>query len=190
MTTQRTYTIHTDGSCSNNGGPFAQAGWGAILRNPEGLIRELAGPVPSDQQQTNSRAELMAIVQAVRILKNPAIVNFFTDSNYIAESFSQYLDGWISKLWRTSSGKPVAHADLWQEIDRLRKLHQLNVIWIKAHVGHPYNEAADRLANAGRTGKRLDRRIKPAPTTDSQGLTVSQPLGQCSVASPAPAPYG
>lgn len=167
MTTQRTYTIHTDGSCTNNGGPFAQAGWGAILRNPEGVIRTLAGPVPRDQQQTNSRAELMAIVEAVQLLANPSIVELFTDSNYIAQSYNQYLDGWIAKRWKTSSGKPVAHSDLWEEIDRLRKLHQINVRWVKAHAGHLGNETADRLANAGRAGKRLDRRIKPAATTDS-----------------------
>lgn len=67
-----TYTIYTDGACTNNGSPFAQAGWGAALTNPQGDTLEIAGPVPEGQPQTNSRAELMAVAEALEQCKQPA----------------------------------------------------------------------------------------------------------------------
>lgn len=70
-----TYTIYTDGACTNNGSPFAQAGWKAVLANPQGDTLEIAGPVPEGQHQTNSRAELMAVAEALEQCKQPAPID-------------------------------------------------------------------------------------------------------------------
>ncbi len=67
-----THISYTDGACTNNGSPFAQAGWGAVLANPQGDTLEIAGPVPEGQHQTNSRAELMAVAEALEQCKQPA----------------------------------------------------------------------------------------------------------------------
>ncbi|WAE63599.1 ribonuclease HI [Stutzerimonas sp. R40042] len=162
MNALRTYTIHTDGACSGNGGPFAKAGWGAILRNPQGDVLELAGPVPQAEQQTNSRGELLAVVRACQAIKQPAVLNVFTDSEYIAKGFCQWLDGWIAKGWKTSSRKAVAHADLWQELDRLRQLHELSISWVRGHARNADNEAADALARGGCEGRSIRRKTSAA----------------------------
>lgn len=162
MSNQRIYTIYTDGACLGNGGPFPRAGWGAVLRNPEGDMLEIAGPVPDDQPQTNNRAELMAIIEALKAVTKPAAVNLFTDSEYIANACNMWLDGWIVSGWRKSDKKPVAHIDLWEELVRLRSFHQLTVSWVKAHNGTEDNERADGLANLGCYKKRIRRLEKAA----------------------------
>lgn len=159
MSHQRSYTIYTDGACLGNGGPFPRAGWGAVLRNPEGDVLELAGPVPEDQPQTNGRAELLAIVEALKAIRNPAIIAVFTDSEYIANALNKWLDGWVERGWRKADKKPVAHTDLWEELVRLRSVHQLTVAWVKAPNGIEDNERADRLANTGCYKKKVRSRI-------------------------------
>lgn len=162
MNTERTYIIYTDGACLGNGKLFARAGWGAVLRNPDGDVLELCGPVPEDQQQTNGRAELLAIVQAVRAIKKPATIVVYTDSQYIANSYSLWLDGWIERGWRKSDKKPVAHIDLWQELAELRGIHKLVICWVRGHDGVEENERADRLARLGCDSKQVRRRSIPA----------------------------
>jgi ribonuclease HI len=165
MNTQRVYAIYTDGSCVNNGRPFAKAGWGAILHSPEGNTLELAGPVPADELQTNSRGELLAIVRACQAINKSAVLNVFTDSEYIANGFTEWLDGWIAKGWKTSGGrKSIAHIDLWQELDRLRQYHTLSIVWVRGHAGVAGNEAADVLARQGCKGKTISRRTSTTAT--------------------------
>jgi len=159
MSNKRTYTIYTDGACLGNGGSYPRAGWGAVLRNPEGDVLELAGPVPEEHPQTNGRAELLAIVEALKAIRNPAIIEVFTDSEYIANAFNKWLDGWIERGWRKADKKSVAHIDLWKELVHMRGLHQLTVAWVKAHSGIEDNERADRLANTGCYKKKVRSRI-------------------------------
>ena len=89
------YTIYTDGACHNNGKPNARAGWGAVLTNPQGDTLEIAGPVPEGQPQTNGRAELMAVVEALERCTQAAPITLNTDSEYIAKAFQSWLASWM-----------------------------------------------------------------------------------------------
>lgn len=83
MQHQRTIQIFTDGACLNNGQLQARGSWAAILRNPEGRMKEIAGPLEGDQQ-INNRAELTAVIKGLQALKNPgSVVEAVTDSIYV-----------------------------------------------------------------------------------------------------------
>ncbi len=134
--------IFTDGACSGNPGP---GGWGAILRF-NGTVRELSG---GEALTTNNRMELMAAISALNALKEPCAVELHTDSSYVKDGISSWIENWKRRGWRTADNKPVKNAELWQALDEARKRHQVAWRWVKGHAGHPENERADELARAG-----------------------------------------
>ncbi|OUE44479.1 ribonuclease HI [Billgrantia desiderata SP1] len=151
-----TITIHTDGSCINNGCDFAFGGWSAILEYPYEQRRISGRAEPT----TSSRMELTAIIEGIRAIHpdwSDSHVIIFTDSQYVANGCSQWRHGWKKKGWRTAQGKPVANLDLWHELDALLEAHCIDVRWVKGHNGEPMNELADRLALAAAHGKLVDR---------------------------------
>lgn len=134
--------IFTDGACSGNPGP---GGWGALLRW-NGVTKELYGGEPDT---TNNRMELTAAINALNALKEPCNVDLYTDSVYVRDGISTWIDGWKKKDWKTSARKPVKNADLWQKLDLARTRHNVNWHWVKGHAGHPENERCDELARKG-----------------------------------------
>ncbi|MBI0169541.1 MULTISPECIES: ribonuclease HI [Bartonella] len=134
--------IFTDGACSGNPGP---GGWGVLLRW-NGVTKELYGGEPDT---TNNRMELTAAINALDALKEPCNVDLYTDSVYVRDGISSWIDGWKAKDWKTSARKPVKNADLWQKLDLARTRHNVNWHWVKGHAGHPENERCDELARKG-----------------------------------------
>ncbi len=132
--------IFTDGACKGNPGP---GGWGAILRY-KGQERELKGV---DSMTTNNRMELTAAIEALMVLTRPCQVKLYTDSNYLRQGMQTWLAQWKKNGWRNAKREPVKNADLWQRLDELASLHQIQWHWVKGHSGHPENERADALAN-------------------------------------------
>nr|WP_017675194.1 ribonuclease H [Pseudomonas chengduensis] len=155
-----TYTIYTDGACINNGKPFAQAGWGAVLTNPQGDTLELAGPVPEAQEQTNSRAELLALVEALERCTQPAPITLHTDSEYIANACNGHLEAWKAKGWKKADKKPPKHLALWQRLAQLLLEKDVTVCWVRGHNGTQGNERADVLARLGATGRTYKKRVR------------------------------
>jgi ribonuclease HI len=148
--------IFTDGACKGNPGP---GGWGAILRlkSDDGreAERELSG---GDPATTNNRMEMMGAIMALGALKEPCEVSLHTDSKYVIDGITKWIFGWQKNGWKNAAKKPVANADLWQDLVTAGRPHQIRWIWVKGHDGHPENERADRLASdaaieAGRISK-------------------------------------
>lgn len=132
--------IYTDGACSGNPGP---GGWGAVLvyNNKE---KELSG---SEEETTNNRMELTAVIEALSALKEPCKVHLTTDSKYVCDAINKkWVYSWQSKNWKKSDNKPALNVDLWQKLLELLKIHEVNFIWVKGHNGHKYNERCDKLA--------------------------------------------
>jgi len=134
--------IYTDGACSGNPGP---GGWGAILIYGEHR-RELKG---GDAHTTNNRMELMAAISALEALKMGIAVDLFTDSEYVRNGITKWINGWKRNGWKTADKKPVKNMELWQRLEEALKRHQVAWHWVKGHAGHPENERADELARAG-----------------------------------------
>ena len=132
--------IFTDGACRHNPGP---GGWGALLRY-DGKTKTIYG---AEANTTNNRMELTAAIEALKCLKRASVVEITTDSQYVRQGITQWLENWKRRQWRTSSKTPVKNQDLWQALDELVSQHQVSWHWVRGHSGHPENEEADRLAN-------------------------------------------
>lgn len=137
----RIVEIFTDGACSGNPGP---GGWAALLRYGD-TEKELSG---GESGTTNNRMELMAAIRALEAMKRPVSVRLFTDSRYVMDGITQWMDGWQRRGWKTAAGKPVKNADLWERLNAALAPHQVEWQWVKGHAGHAENERVDSLARA------------------------------------------
>jgi ribonuclease HI len=138
----KTVEIFTDGACKGNPGP---GGWGAVLRYGDAEKQMHGG----ENNTTNNRMELMAAIVALETLNRPCEVILTTDSQYVRQGITEWIEGWKRKGWKNSQKKPVKNADLWQRLDAARQPHKIDWRWVKGHSGHPENELADQLANKG-----------------------------------------
>lgn len=138
----RQVEIYTDGACSGNPGP---GGWGALLKFRQEQ-REIHGGEPLT---TNNRMELSAAIMAFRALTRPCKVILSTDSTYVKDGITDWIQKWKQNGWRTANKKPVKNADLWQELEEVIESHSVDWRWVKGHSGHPENERADELARLG-----------------------------------------
>jgi ribonuclease HI len=134
--------IFTDGACRGNPGP---GGWGALLRYGN-VEREMFG---GELETTNNRMELQAAIEALKALSRPCSVDLTTDSVYVRNGITTWLEGWKKKGWKTAARQPVKNVDLWQALDTENQRHQVRWHWVKGHSGHTENERADQLANRG-----------------------------------------
>ena len=135
-------TIYTDGACSGNPGP---GGWGAVLISGPHR-KEICGGEP---QTTNNRMELAAAIAALDALKKPSRVDLHSDSEYLRNGISMWIEGWKRNGWRTSAKQPVKNVELWQRLDTARQRHEVSWHWVRGHAGHTENERADELAREG-----------------------------------------
>ena len=134
--------LFTDGACSGNPGP---GGWGAILRY-HGHERELSG---GDAHTTNNRMELSAVIAGLEQLKEPCAVTLTSDSKYVCDAITKgWARSWKKNGWRKSDKSPALNADLWDKLLTLLDTHEITVVWVKGHAGHPENERCDKLATA------------------------------------------
>ncbi len=132
--------LYTDGACCGNPGP---GGWCAILKYKTAQ-KVISG---SEKDTTNNRMELTAVIEGLKVLKEPCKVNCFTDSAYICNAINKkWIDSWQARGWKRGEKKPVLNPDLWQEIVKLTTLHDVTFNWIKGHNGQPENEMCDRVA--------------------------------------------
>jgi len=131
--------LFTDGACSGNPGP---GGWGALLRY-KGTEKQLSG---AELDTTNNRMELMAAIEGLRAIKRTCPVTIYTDSKYVLQGVTEWMDGWKSRGWKTADKKPVKNQDLWMELDTQVARHNIKWIWVKGHAGHVENERVDELA--------------------------------------------
>ena len=132
-------TIYTDGACSGNPGA---GGYGAVLISgnhrkeiSQGFIRT-----------TNQRMELMAVIEALSLLRRASDVQLFTDSNYVKQGITSWIYQWKQRGWMTAAKKPVKNRDLWERLSDLADKHKIEWHWVKGHAGHTENERCDVLA--------------------------------------------
>ena len=127
-------TIFSDGSSLGNPGP---GGYGTILRFGK-HEKELTGGEP---MTTNNRMELIAVIEGLKVLKEPCEVTIYSDSSYVVNAINEWLDGWIKKDF-----KKVKNPDLWKAYIEAAKPHKVKAVWVCGHNGHPENERCDELA--------------------------------------------
>ena len=134
--------IYTDGACRGNPGP---GGWGAILECGD-YKKEIYGGA---MLTTNNIMELTAVIEALKIIKKESKIIITTDSKYVKNGITDWINNWKVKGWKTANKKPVKNKELWIQLDELKNMHDIKWEWVKGHAGHPGNEKADELANKG-----------------------------------------
>ena len=93
--------------------------------------------------------ELLAAISALEALDRPSKIKIITDSSYVKNGVTQWLENWKNNKWKTASKKPVKNVELWRRLDQARSRHEVIWEWVKGHAGHPENERADELARKG-----------------------------------------
>ena len=141
MDSKNIINIYTDGACSGNPGP---GGWGAYIDNA-GLVTELSG---REEDTTNNRMELKAVIEALNSFTSKTNLNLYTDSKYVMDGSSKWIENWKKNGWKTAQKKAVKNQDLWIELDKLVHFHQIHWVWVKGHDGNLGNERADYLATS------------------------------------------
>lgn len=146
-----TYNVFTDGACLGNPG---SGGWAAVIRSKSdpSLPRQVLNG--GFETTTNNRMEIMPVIKALEALNEPSKVDLYTDSQYVSKGINEWIDGWIGRGWRSSSGKPVKNKDLWLRLVPLLEKHRVTAHWVEGHSGNPDNEDCDFLARE--SAKRYD----------------------------------
>lgn len=138
----KTVTIYTDGACSGNPGP---GGWGAILIYGEHK-KELSG---GEAHTTNNRMELTGVITALEALKEPCVVELYSDSKYVIDALEKgWARGWKARGWVKSDKKPALNPDLWEKLLMLCEKHTVKLHWVKGHAENEFNNRCDELAVA------------------------------------------
>ena len=132
--------IYTDGACSGNPGP---GGWGTILMYRD-IKKELNG---CSLNTTNNVMEITAVIEGLKLLKEPCTVKIYSDSAYVVNAFNQHwIESWIKNNWQNSKKEPVKNKDLWLELYALVKEHKVQFIKVKGHSDNEFNNRCDELA--------------------------------------------
>lgn len=135
-------TIYTDGACSGNPGV---GGWGAVLLYGEHK-KEISG---AEEQTTNNRMEVQAVIEALSLLKFPCEVDLYSDSAYTVNAFDQgWIYGWEKNGWKKKDGKPVLNAELWQRLRELTREHKVVFHKVAGHADNELNNRCDFLATS------------------------------------------
>jgi ribonuclease HI len=127
-------TLYSDGSSLGNPGP---GGYGGILEF-KGVMKEYSG---ANESTTNNRMELQAVIEGLKLLKEPCDVEVVSDSSYVVNAINEWLEGWIKRDF-----KKVKNVDLWKEYIEVSAPHHVSGTWVRGHDGHPENERCDELA--------------------------------------------
>ena len=131
--------IYTDGACSGNPGP---GGWAAILKC-NGKEKKISG---FEKSTTNNRMELLALINALSLLKEKCNISVFSDSKYLVDSVSKgWVYNWQKNQWMRKNQK-IPNYDLWESLLSLMKGHNISFNWVRGHAGHPENEECDHMA--------------------------------------------
>ena len=134
--------IYTDGACSGNPGP---GGWGAILMYKD-TKKEISG---AEKNTTNNIMEMTAVIEALKMLKEPCDVTIYSDSAYVVNTFEKgWLEKWKKNNWKTSGKDDVKNKELWEILDDLIQKHNVEFVKVKGHSDNEYNNRCDHLATS------------------------------------------
>jgi ribonuclease HI len=133
-------TLYTDGACSGNPGV---GGYGAVLIY-NSFEKRISG---AEDNTTNNRMELFAVISGLRCLKEKCKVKIYSDSAYTVNGFNNgWVYSWEKNGWKKADGKQVLNVDLWQELMGLVREHEVTFVKVKGHADNEYNNICDKLA--------------------------------------------
>ena len=96
--------------------------------------------------------ELTAAIEGLAALKYRCRVELVSDSKYLCDAGESRLGEVVAKARLDKSDKkPALNPDLWERLLELLDAHDVEVVWVRGHAGHEYNERCDssRDGNGG-----------------------------------------
>ena len=131
--------IYTDGSCLKNPGP---GGWAAvIIENDQERI--ISG---NEKNTTNNQMELLATIKALEEFSSKENITIVTDSKYVKDGITIWIQKWEINNWKTSSKQSVKNIHLWKKLSELNNKHVVEWLWVKGHSNDPLNDLVDKMA--------------------------------------------
>lgn len=133
--------IYTDGSCIGNPGP---GGWACVF-----VFRDKRANLSGfEKNTTNNRMELNAAIEAVKNIPEGITATIYTDSTYVKNGITTWIESWKKNNWKTASGKPVKNQDLWEKLSNSIQDKTINWSWVKGHGNCTNNNNADFIARS------------------------------------------
>jgi len=135
--------LYTDGACKGNPGP---GGWGVVIIKNGKPVDEIYG---GEINTTNNRMELLAVIHGLNQIEKADMVRVNTDSMYVKNGITSWINKWVENGWKTAAKKDVANKDLWLKLQSIVETREITWNWVRGHSGDTGNERADFLANKG-----------------------------------------
>lgn len=132
--------IYTDGGCYNTASVEAQGigAWAYVrLGDKDPVI-----VAERNTDTTNNRMELLAVIHAIIAQPEHAALHIITDSEYVVNGITSWVDGWIHNGWKTINHKNVLNRDLWQILHALTYHYSIKWTHIRGHHKCPNKEQA------------------------------------------------
>ena len=168
---KKTVQLYTDGACSGNPGP---GGWGCIL-NYNGKTKEMSGHMPNT---TNNRMEIFAVISGIGALKEPCVIDVYSDSAYTVNAFNDHwIDNWQKNGWINSKKQPVENSDLWKLLLQIIKIkkHEVHFHKVKGHADNPWNNRCDELATSAiKEYRRMNGETEEETANESQNTPTKK----------------
>lgn len=136
-------TIYTDGACKGNPGPSGWAYHISMTNDPNKYVIKSG----SILEGTNNIAELTAVIEALSSLKSTCIVDLYSDSMYVINGCTNWLNTWRKNGYRNARNKPIDNMELWKQLDGLLSKHSIKFNYVKGHSGNTLNDLVDQYAS-------------------------------------------
>ena len=172
------WVLYTDGSQQKQ--DEGQAKWAFILKNKGKTIKTSSGWTDGSAQT----AEVTAILEGLIAAKNKHVSRLLivTDSDYCYQGGTENLEFWEAKGYETSTGRPMAHGELWALIVEQSRGIRISWKWLKSHTegqGPHFdgNREVDALAQKRSTigPAKIQRLTLAVPQAWSTGSTIDVP---------------
>ncbi len=137
--------IYTDGACSGNPGP---GGYAAILEC-NGSEKVISG---GEDNTTNNRMELLAVIEALRSLNKRCVVEIHSDSAYVVNAVN---NDWLTS-WKAHRFANVKNPDLWEKLIALLASHEVKFVKVKGHSDDEMNNRCDEIARNESQKRKMD----------------------------------
>ena len=146
----QTIKVYTDGSCINNSKSkqgLSYGGYGCHILYPNNEIEEFSGGI-SGSKITNNVGELLAFKKGIErciSLNVTDIVHIYSDSSYVLNIFSKWIEKWKKNGWKKDKGKLIENLELIQEIYKMINESNTIIIYkkVKAHQNEPVKSSPE-----------------------------------------------
>lgn len=141
--------VHLDESCLGNGQSGDNPGGAGGLieaRTSRGVERrDVTVAEPATTNNRMALAGAIATLTALSAKGKRLRVLIVSDSEYLVKGVREWAPGWEARGWRRKGGA-IENLELWQELVRRARDHDVQWRWVRGHKGHAKNEYANDLA--------------------------------------------